>query len=66
MNTAAARALMLAQRDTLNEAIDALDEHTNQVSEGNWSASVKSRKMASIKAAASRGGVDISAWDGTS
>ncbi len=66
MDNDEARASLVAKRDAINSALDALSEYVQQVvDEPNWtSAAVKARKMAAVKARASSGGIDLSSWTG--
>ena len=63
MNHDEAMAVLVANRNAINDAINGLNRYRQEAN--NWKAAIKTSQMAQVKASASDAGADISAWDGT-
>ena len=63
MNNDEAMAVLVANRNAINAAINGLNRYRQETD--NWKAAVKTSQMAEVKQFASNAGVDLSAWDGS-
>ena len=63
MNNEEAMVALETQRDAINSAINELNRYRREGD--NWKSSVKATRVAEVMVLSSRGGVDLSSWDGT-